>query len=171
KTIEEATAAGRGKKTVRVPAEIAQRVDALLGEIDKDVKATSLDALPQKFAELDRLMRWYEKLADDDEARAKLASWNKKLEDWKEIRQALKLDTALQIGNQCLRDMIAAKREVRFEDLVATFEEVRSLVSVMKEEKREEFDRNADAIFTRAKKILEEARAERESAPPPPPPK
>src|SRR5262249_43677090 len=114
------------------------------------------DLIP-KFAELDEIMRAY-KSAGRDKVTLKLQQWDKKFEEWKEIRLAIKLQVRINEGNELLRAMVKAKQEERWEDVEKAFHGVEALVvDRMRPEERDEFHRNADAIFVRAKALSDES--------------
>ena len=92
-----------------------------------------------------------------DKVAANLKKWEKKLDEWKEVRLAIQLQIYINEGNEYLRAMLKAKQNEKFDEVFEQFANVKALVEKMRHEEREEFHRNADAIFIRAKGLNDEA--------------
>jgi hypothetical protein len=159
------------KPPLKTPAEIADRIDQLIADIDSGISHREIDALVEPFREIEPLLKRYRKEAEGEKAKARLRKWEKILEEWREIRLAVRLQIALTDANELLRALLLAKNEGRIEDARKIFEDVKKLVTEMRLEERDEFARNAEAIATRAKALLDEAEKDAAAKPKPEPKK
>jgi hypothetical protein len=148
--------AGGGTLDPRKLAELETRIEGIFAEIDKLAKEQKVEELIPKFAELDQIMRDFKKIGRE-KVEQKLKQWDKRLEEWKEIRLAIKLQMYINEGNEYLKAMVKAKQQERFDDVFENFTNIKVLVDKMKHEEREEYHRNADAIFVRGEALNKEA--------------
>ncbi len=132
------------------------RIDGLFSDIKKLINDKEIDKLAPLFQELNQIMSEYKKIGIEKVA-ANLKKWEKQLDEWKEVKLAVQLQIYINKGNECLRAMLKANKAEKFDETFEQFGEVKQLVEQMRHEEREEFHRNADAIFIRAKKLDEEA--------------
>jgi hypothetical protein len=141
-------------------SELEGKIDGVFAKIESLLAERKVEALVPAFAELNALMDQYPK--DGSAAvRKKRVSWNKKLEEWKEIRLAIQLQIDINDGNALLRAMVKAKERGDYDAVETGFAGVERLVERMRREDREEFHRNADAIFVRARALHDEALEEK----------
>jgi len=136
----------------KLKAEVAK----LLQEIEQLLDREQLDQLLPKFQELNKLMTAYKKLGTDEVER-QLAEWAKQTVDYKEVQTALRLQVYINKGNEILRRMSRGLTKEKFADVFSAFQEMTALVDKMRTEEREEFPRNADALFYKAKTLNDQA--------------
>jgi hypothetical protein len=147
------------EKMVANPREIANleaRIDDLFNQIEKLIRDKEIDKLAPLFQDLNNIMSEYKKIGLE-KVSASLKKWEKKLDEWKEVRLAIQLQIYITRGNESLRAMLKAKQNEKFEEVFEQFNEVKLLRDQMIHEDREEFKRNAEAIFIRAKGLNDEA--------------
>lgn len=137
-------------------ATLEAKIDALFVEIEKLIRDKEIDKLAPLFQELNNIMTEYRKIGVEKVA-ANLKKWEKKLDEWKEVRLAIQLQIYINKGNECLRAMLKAKQNEKFDEVFEQFNEVKALVEQMRHEEREEFHRNAEALHVRAKGLNDEA--------------
>lgn len=142
--------------TQREIATLEAKIDALFVDIEKLIRDKEIDKLAPLFQELNNIMTEYRKVGVEKVA-TNLKKWEKKLDEWKEVRLAIQLQIYINKGNECLRAMLKAKQNEKFDEVFEQFGEVKQLVEQMRHEEREEFHRNADALFIRAKGLNDEA--------------
>jgi hypothetical protein len=142
--------------TAREIATLEAKIDALFVEIEKLIRDKEIDKLAPLFQDLNNIMTEYRKIGVEKVA-ANLKKWEKKLDEWKEVRLAIQLQIYINRGNECLRTMLKAKQNEKFDEVFEQFNEVKSIVEQMRHEEREEFHRNADALLVRAKGLNDEA--------------
>jgi hypothetical protein len=141
------------------PKELANlegKIDALFQQIESLIKDKEIDKLAPLFIELNAIMTDYKKIGLE-KVQLKLKQWEKKLDEWKEVRLAIQLQIYINEGNDYLRAMVKAKQVEKFEDIFENFAQIKGLVEKMRHEEREEFHRNADAILARGKLLNDEA--------------
>src|SRR5581483_4766971 len=132
------------------------KIDDLFAEIEKYINAKEIDKLQPLFQDLNSIMSEYRKIGIDRVAQ-NLKKWEKKLDEWREVRLAIQLQIYITKGNECLRAMLKAKQAEKFDEVFEQFNEVKAIVEQMRHEERDEFHRNADALFVRAKGLNDEA--------------
>ncbi len=142
--------------TAREIATLEAKIDALFVEIEKLIRDKEIDKLAPLFQDLNNIMTEYRKIGVEKVA-ANLKKWEKKLDEWKEVRLAIQLQIYINRGNECLRTMLKAKQNEKFDEVFEQFNEVKAIVEQMRHEEREEFHRNADALLVRAKGLNDEA--------------
>lgn len=142
--------------SAREIASLEAKIDGLFNDIEKLIRDKEIDKLAPLFQDLNNIMTEYKKIGVEKVA-LNLKKWEKKLDEWKEVRLAIQLQIYINRGNECLRTMLKAKQAEKFDDVFEQFAEVKQLVEQMRHEEREEFHRNADAIYIRAKGLNDEA--------------
>jgi hypothetical protein len=137
-------------------ATLEAKIDALFVEIEKLIRDKEIDKLAPLFQDLNNIMTDYRKIGVEKVA-TNLKKWEKKLDEWKEVRLAIQLQIYINRGNECLRTMLKAKQNEKFDEVFEQFNEVKAIVEQMRHEEREEFHRNAEALQVRAKGLNDEA--------------
>lgn len=145
-----------GAINVQKMQELESKITKIFEDIERLAKEQKVDELIPKFAELNQCMNEYGN-AGLDKAKEKLKQWEKKLEEFKEIRLAIKLQIYINQGNQLLQAMAKAIAVEKFEEVFERFANLKGVVEDMKREERDEFHRNGDALYSRGKTLDDEA--------------
>lgn len=148
--------AGPGAIDPRQLSQLEGKIDALFVEIERLIRDKEIDKLAPLFVELNTIMTDYKRVGVE-KVQTKLRQWEKKLDEWKEVRLAIQLQIYINEGNDHLRNMVRARQNERFEEVFENFAAIKVLVEKMRHEEREEFHRNAEAIQLRAKALNDEA--------------
>lgn len=138
-------------------AELEERIENLFKEIDKLAEERQVEELIQKFTELRQIMNEYG-ASGTAEVRKKLDKWNQQLESHGEVLQAIKLQIFIAEGNQHLKAMADAIRTDQYDAALDQFGLIEGLCEVMRNEEREVFQRNAEALYLRGKGLADRAR-------------
>lgn len=138
-----------------VQADVEGQVEAIFTSIDRLARDRRVEDLIPQFLDLDRLMRQYGKFGTD-KTRQKLKQWDKRLDEWKEIRGAIKLQIYINEGNDYLAAMVQAKQGSQWDVLRVSAGHLDELVDRMRAEEREEFHRNGDTFASRARALVDE---------------
>ncbi|HZU98963.1 MAG TPA: hypothetical protein VFF73_19805 [Planctomycetota bacterium] len=141
-----------GQELLKMEAKIKDIFD----KIEALMQNKEIDKLAPLFDELTKLMVDYKKNAPE-RVEQNLKRWEKRLDEWKEIRLSIQLNVDITKGNNYLRAMVKAKQAEKYDQVQELFGEVKGLCESMRKEDREEFTRNADAIYLRAKGLSDEA--------------
>lgn len=137
--------------------ELEERIENLFKEIDKLANERQVEELIQKFTELRQIMNEYG-ASGTAEVRKKLDKWNQQLESHGEVLQAIKLQIFIAEGNQHLRAMADAIRTDQYDAALDHFNQIDALCEVMRNEEREVFQRNAEALYLRGKALADRAK-------------
>jgi len=134
-------------------AELAGRIEATLERVQGLILEKNVDGLAAAFAEVDALMDEYMKKGGE---RSRVDRWEKRLDDWKEIRLSIKLNVWITLGNDLLKALATANRAGDYEAGAEAYRKLIEVVARMNQEPREEFKRNADQISLRAEMQMDE---------------
>lgn len=158
---------GTGKKLVtdtnivKKPANDAARiklendVDNLFNEIEDLIERSEYDGLLTKFKDLNGLMNAYSQIGSTEIVQRKLEKWKKISRDrqFEEVQVALQLQVFVNKGNQILRSMATSLQKEEFEKVFQGFQNMSSLVDRMRSQENDDFTRNAEALFYKAKEL------------------
>jgi hypothetical protein len=137
---------------------LENEVDRLFNEIEDLIERQEFDGLLGKFRELNGLMNAYSK-DGSKVVRDKLESWKKVSRDgqFEEVQIALELQVYVNNGNQILKVMARGLQREQYEKVFQGFLQMSTLVDKMRSENRDPFNRNADALFFKAKELNDKA--------------
>ncbi len=134
-------------------AELAGRIEATLERVEGLIHEKNVEGLAAAFAEVDALMDEYTKKGGE---RSRVDRWEKRLDEWKEIRLSIKLNVWLTLGNDLLKALATANRAGEYEAGAEAYRKLLEVVARMNQEPREEFKRNADQLSIRAEMQMDE---------------
>lgn len=137
--------------------ELERRIEELFRQIVQLAQERQHDELVKKFTELRQIMTEY---GEDgtEEVRRKLEKWNQRLSELGEVRLSIKLQIYINEGNRFLRNMQDAIREEQFDVALENFARIEAVVEDMRNEEREVFHQNADALQLRGQSLADQAR-------------
>lgn len=138
-------------------AELEERIEALFKDIVKLAEERQVEELITKFTELRQIMNEYQGLGTA-EVKKKLEKWSQRLSDLGEVQLSIKLQVYISEGNQHLRAMADAIRADQYDSALDHFNQIEALCEQMRNEEREVFHRNAEALFLRGKALADRAR-------------
>lgn len=138
-------------------SELERRIEELFRQIVQLAQERQHDELVKKFTELRQIMTEY---GEDgtEEVRRKLEKWNQRLAELGEVRLSIKLQIYINEGNRFLRNMQDAIREEQFDVALENFARIEAVVEDMRNEEREVFHQNADALQLRGQSLADQAR-------------
>jgi tetratricopeptide (TPR) repeat protein len=136
---------------------LERRIEELFRQIVQLAQERQHDELVKKFTELRQIMTEYGE-AGTEEVRRKLEKWNVRLAELGEVRLSIKLQIYINEGNRHLRGMQDAIREEQFDAALEHFARIEAVVEDMRNEEREVFHRNADALHLRGQSLADQAR-------------
>lgn len=137
--------------------ELEERIENLFKEIVKLAEERQVEELIQKFTELRQIMNEYQGLGTA-EVKKKLEKWGQRLQDLGEVQLSIKLQVFIAEGNQHLRAMADAIRTDQYDSALDHFNQIDALCEVMRNEEREVFQRNAEALYLRGKALADRAK-------------
>ena len=137
--------------------ELERRIEELFRQIVQLAQERQHDELVKKFTELRQIMTEY---GEDgtEEVRRKLEKWNQRLAELGEVRLSIKLQIYINEGNRFLRNMQDAIRDEQFDVALENFARIEAVVEDMRNEEREVFHQNADALHLRGQSLADSAR-------------
>lgn len=139
-------------------AELEKKVDTLFKDIEGLLERAEVDGLLEKFRELNGLIEEFKQYNSTEVVEGKLQKWGERRKEFEDIRLALLLQLNVKEGNDILKGMAEALRKEEFAKVFEGFEAMNRLVDKMRtNENQEAFQRNAEALFFRAKKLNDEA--------------
>jgi hypothetical protein len=136
---------------VRDTHELERRIEKLFGEIEALAKERQVDELVAKFTELRQLLTEYGE-AGTAEVRKTLARWHGRFSELGEVRLSIQLQVYINDGNRLLRELSDADDDASLDE---AFRQLKQLTESMREEEREVFHRNADALILRGQSLYE----------------
>lgn len=137
--------------------ELEERIENLFKEIVKLAEERQVEELIQKFTELRQIMNEYQGIGTA-EVKKKLEKWGQRLQDLGEVQLSIKLQVFIAEGNQHLRAMADAIRTDQYDGALDHFAQIEALCETMRNEEREVFQRNAEALYLRGKALADRAK-------------
>jgi len=144
-------------KDIQRQRQLETQIEALFEDIMRLAEDGQYQELIAKFTDLRRIMSDYGDLGTEG-VRRKLEEWNQRLDDLGEVKLSIKLQVYINEGNQHLRAMHDAIREERYDAALQRFQEIQEIVADMRDEERDVFHRNADALELRGQELATRAR-------------
>lgn len=138
-------------------AELEERIEALFKEIVKLAEERQVEELITKHTELRQIMNEYGAIGTA-EVRKKLEKYAQRLSDLGEVEQSIRLQLFISEGNQHLKAMAESIRGEQYDAALEHFTKIEALCEQMRNEEREVFHRNAEALFLRGKALADRAR-------------
>ena len=138
-------------------AELEERIENLFKEIVKLAEERQVEELIQKFTELRQIMNEFQGIGTA-EVKKKLEKWGQRLQDLGEVQLSIKLQVFIAEGNQHLRAMADSIRTDQYDAALDHFAQIEALCVVMRNEEREVFQRNAEALYLRGKALADRAK-------------
>lgn len=145
----------------KTAAEIEEAFDELFDEIESMIEDNYYEGLIERFEKLNQLQKAYAALPKS--AKPKVAHCQKGCtirsddESFTVLKVALRLQVYVNEGNAILRQMANSLESGKVRDLGVGFVMMKMLCARMKAEKNEDFDRNAEALYTKAKELRDNA--------------